>query len=286
MPSGPNASLGTVARSAVKAASRAAAVAADALRPPSPGVTILIYHRVGGRTGTSVDLPTDAFDAQIAHLAERCRVRTLTEAADLLTDGARAPELADDRPDVVVTFDDGTADFVDEALPVLVRHGVPATYYLATDFLDRQRPFPDDGVPMTWAAAAEAVASGLVDIGSHTHTHALLDRVPRSVVVDELDRSIESIGSHLGLDVAHFAYPKAVLGTPEAEAEVRARFRTATIARTRSNPMGADLHRLTRSPIQRRDDDSVFRRKLAGGLGLEDDLRSAANRWRHRRAVT
>src|SRR5690606_28802026 len=166
------------------AALKRATVVHDRLRPAPAGVTILIYHRVGARTPMSVDLPTSLFDEQMSFLAERCRVLTLTGAAELLEVGE---EPSDARPHVVVTFDDGTADFVDEALPVLERHGVPATYYLATDFIDRQRPFPDDGVALTWDAAKEMVASGLVDVGSHTHTHALLDRIPPAEAAYELD---------------------------------------------------------------------------------------------------
>lgn len=256
---------------------------ADRLRPPPAGVTILIYHRVGGRTPMSIDLSTAQFEEQIAHLAAHCHVVTLDAAADLLSTGD-APE--DGRAVVAVTFDDGTADFVDEALPVLIRHGVPLTYYLATDFIERQQPFPHDGVPMTWAAAAEAVSSGLVTIGSHTHTHALLDRIPAPEAAAELDRSIELIQEHLGVEARHFAYPKAVLGSEENQAEVRARFRTATVARTRPNRYGAaDLHQLTRTPVQSSDDHDVFVRKAAGGMGLENDLRDLVNRWRYRGAT-
>ncbi len=187
---------------------------------------------------------------------------------------------------VAITFDDGTADFVDDALPVIARYGLPVTYYLATAFIEEQRPFPDGGVPMTWEAAAEALATGLVTIGSHTHRHALLDRIPAGEAAIELDRSIDHIHDRLGVVPHHFAYPKAVLGSPAAEAEVRTRFRTATIARTRANPYGAsDLHRLTRSPIQRSDDADVFARKVAGGMAFENDVRDLVNRWRYRGAT-
>ena len=259
-------------------------MAVDRVRPPSTGVTILIYHRIGGRTPVSVDLPTPQFEDQVGHLAERCRVVSMDEAATLLED-RQPPD--DDRPVVALTFDDGTADFVDEALPVLLRYGVPATYYLATDFIERQRPFPDGGVPMTWTAAAEAVDSGLVTIGSHTDTHLLLDRVNGETAAAELDRSLDRIGERLGVRARHFAYPKAVLGSEEAQAEVRSRFRTATIARTRPNRFGAaDLHRLTRSPVQRGDDMDVFARKAAGGMGFENDVRDVVNRWRYRNETT
>lgn len=268
---------------AAKTAVRCAAALHDRLRPTPAGVTILIYHRVGGRTTLDVDLPTSLFDAQMAFLAERCRVLSLTDAAELLEAGEQP---SDDRPHVVVTFDDGTADFVDEALPVLERHGVPATYYLATEFIDRQQPFPDGGVALTWDAAKEMVASGLVDIGSHTHTHALLDRIPATEAAHELDRSIAVIETHLGVTPEHFAYPKALLGTPQNEFEVRKRFRTATIGRTRANRWeGSDLHRLTRSPIQVSDGMDFFERKVRGGMRLENDVRDLVNRWRYRGAT-
>ncbi|HAS13524.1 MAG TPA: hypothetical protein DCS55_23935 [Acidimicrobiaceae bacterium] len=269
---------------AAKTAIRRAAVVHDRLRPAPAGITILIYHRVGARTPMSVDLPTSLFDEQMAFLAERCRVLSLTDAAEVLEAGEQP---SDERPHVVVTFDDGTADFVDEALPVLERHGVPATYYLATEFIDRQQPFPDGGIPMTWSAAKEVVASGLVDIGSHTHTHALLDRIPPTEAAHELDRSIAVIETHLGVTPEHFAYPKALLGTPQNEFEVRTRFRTATIGRTRPNPWeGSDLHRLTRSPIQVSDGMDFFERKVRGGMRLENDVRDLVNRWRYRGATS
>ncbi len=268
---------------ALKQASQQVAKLVDRLRPAPAGITILIYHRVGARTSTSVDLPTEQFEDQVAYLAESCHVVTLDQAAELLAAGM-PPD--DARPVVALTFDDGTADFVDEALPVLARHHVPVTYYLATDFIERQRPFPNGGLPMAWSAAAEAVSSGLVTIGSHTDTHALLDRITAEATAVELDRSIARIRDRLGVDPRHFAYPKAVLGSEPAQTEVRARFRTATIARTRPNPYGsADLHRLTRSPVQRSDGMDVFVRKVAGGMGFENDVRDLLNRWRYRRAV-
>lgn len=263
------------------------AVALDRLRPPPDGLTILIYHRVGAGSGASVDLPPALFEEQVAFLAEQCRIYSLSEAADLLgADLASRPAGLDHgRPCVTLTFDDGTADFVDHALPVLARHGVPATYFLATDFVDRRLPFPDGARPMSWAQASEMVASGLVEVGSHTHTHALLDRVSRADAACELDRSIGAIEDHLGVRPQHFAYPKAVLGSPEAQAEVRRRFRTAAIARTRPNPWrGTDLHRLNRSPVQVVDGMEFFEHKVRGGMHLENDLRDVVNRWRYRGA--
>jgi peptidoglycan/xylan/chitin deacetylase (PgdA/CDA1 family) len=253
---------------------------ADRVRRPPVGVVVLAYHRVGGRTPIDVDLPRAEFAHQMAWLAGTGLVTTLDDAAaELATSGAA-------RHSVVVTFDDGTADFADEALPVLVEHGVPATIYVATRHVDECIPFPDDGTPLSWAALRDAASTGLVTVGSHTHAHRLLDRVDGAEADDELRRSVDLIEEHIGVPAHHFAYPKGLLGSPPAEAVVRRRFVTGAIGGTRPNRPGrTDLHRLARSPIQVSDGRRWFERKVAGGMRLEDDLRRLANRRRYRGAA-
>ncbi len=274
------AGLRTGITGALRQTTKTAAAAVDRLRPPPTGIVVLIYHRVGAGSGGQMDLPPERFDEQLRWLVEHHRVVDLDTAADELA--ADAPV----RPGVVVTFDDGTTDWVDHVLPALDRHGVPATFYVATDFVDRQLPFPADGRPLTWSGVRELAASDLVTIGSHTHTHALLDRLPAGQVAEELDRSNELLGEHTGETTEHFAYPKAVAGSAVAEEAVRERFRTAVLAGTVANGPGADPHRLARSPIQAADGPRWFRLKAAGGLRHEDTLRDAANRFRYRNATT
>jgi peptidoglycan/xylan/chitin deacetylase (PgdA/CDA1 family) len=266
------------ARSAIKAI----AAAADTVLRPAPGLVVLIYHRVGRRTPVEVDLPMWLFAEQLAYLAAETEVVTLGEGLGRLEGHGRART-----PMVAVTFDDGTADFADVAVPVLVEHRVPVTLYVATAFLEEARPFPDDGVPLTWPALRDAVSTGLIDVGSHTHRHALLDRLPADRIGDELDRSIDLIGEHLSIRAAHFAYPKALMGSAAADAAVRARFASAAVAGTHPNPYGTtDPYRLARSPIQVSDGMRWFRRKVAGGLRLEDDVRRLVNRRRYAGATT
>ncbi|MGH9116202.1 MAG: polysaccharide deacetylase family protein [Acidimicrobiales bacterium] len=255
---------------------KTAAAAFDALRPAGRGIVVLAYHRVGRRSSLSVDLPEWLFEEQMARLVERFGVVDLDGALRAL------PGDAPPGPDpVVVTFDDGTADFAEVALPVLARHRVPATLYVATDFIEVQRAFPGDGRPLTWSALAEAVSTGLVTVGSHTHSHVLLDRAPERSVPAELDRSIELIGERLGVAARHFAFPKALAGSPAVDRAVRARFDSAAVAGTRANPYGgSDPYRLARSPVQVADGLRYFARKAGGGMRLEDDLRRLANRRR------
>jgi peptidoglycan/xylan/chitin deacetylase (PgdA/CDA1 family) len=270
---------------------KVAAAAGDRLRPRTRGVVVLIYHRVGGRARSEIDLPVADFERQMAWLSESGRVIGLDDAVDVLD----APEASDPSDlslvpalnPVVVTFDDGTVDLADVALPILVRYEVPATVYLATRHIDEQIPWPADGVPLSWTGAQEMVASGLITVGSHTHSHALLDRVSPEDAADELDRSKQLIEDKLGVAVRHFAYPKAVPPTSsEVEALVRDRFRSAALAGNRPNAYGhTDIHRLCRTPIQVSDGLGFFRRKALGGMVLEDRFRRGINRLRYRDAT-
>lgn len=262
-------------RRAAGGAVKVLAAGADAVRSPPDGLVVLIYHRVGGRTDSQVDLPAARFEAQVAELAAAGRLVSLDEGLHRLVTGAL------EGPPVVLTFDDGTRDWVDEVLPVLERHGAPATFYVATDFVERQVAFPGGGAPVSWQGLQELASSDLVTIGSHTHRHLLLDRVDGPGAAEDLQRSVDLLGDRLGVECAHFAYPKALLGSAAAEAEVRRRFRSAAIGGGRANPAGADVHRLARTPIQVADGMGWFRRKARGGLQVEDRARSLLNRRRY-----
>lgn len=261
----------TRGRRALKAAARFA----DRLRVRRPGVVVLLYHRVGAGTGSEVDLPPELFEDQLAAIAASGRACTLAEALERLAGEGPADG-------VVITFDDGTADFVDRVVPALGRHGVPATLYLATGFVGAGCDPVSGGVALSWSALADACGTGLVDVGSHTHGHLLLDRATPAEAVADLDRSVALIGEHIGRGPSDFAYPKAVAPSPANAALVRERFRSAALAGTRVNVVGrTDPYRLARSPVQVSDGMGYFAAKAAGGMALEDDLRRVLNRMRY-----
>jgi peptidoglycan/xylan/chitin deacetylase (PgdA/CDA1 family) len=253
------------------------AASADRIVPPPRGVVLLQYHRVGRRAPVEIDLPPARFEEQMALIADEGRATTLDSALELLG-GSTVPE----RDPVVVTFDDGTADFADCAVPVLVRHGIPVVLYVATAYIENQSPFPHDGRPLSWSALRDLVTTGLVTVGSHTHTHALLDRANGPIVADELDSSLRLLEDRLGVAARHFAYPKGVAGSFTAAAVVRQRFRSAALADVGVNRYGrTDPYRLARSPIQDSDGMRWFMRKLHGGLALEGTVRRALNQRRY-----
>ena len=200
--------------------------------------------------------------------------------------GLTTPQGVDGNGGVVVTFDDGTADWADEVMPVLVEFGVPATFFVATAFVDECRSFPANGTPISWLALKDMATTGLATIGSHTHTHALLDRIDVESARAECERSRGLIEEHINAPCRHFAYPKALRGTVNNEAEVRRIFTSASVAGGRANvPGSADPFRLTRTPIQVQDGTRWFERKASGGMSFEGALRERVSSNRYRDAM-
>lgn len=102
-------------------------------------LSILIYHQVIERPdpiGLS-DMDVETFRWQMRLLAECFNVLPLSEAAERLRAGTLPRRAA------VVSFDDGYADNVEVALPVLRELGLPAVFFVTTGFLDGGRMWND-----------------------------------------------------------------------------------------------------------------------------------------------
>ncbi|WP_137938913.1 polysaccharide deacetylase family protein [Chitinivorax sp. B] len=96
------------------------------------GLTILIYHRVLADLDPLFpnELTQTQFEWQLSLLAREFNVLPLSEAIDRLEKHSLPPAAA------AITFDDGYADNYTLALPLLQRHGLPATVFVATGYLD------------------------------------------------------------------------------------------------------------------------------------------------------
>ena len=212
-------------------------------------VVILLYHRVGPEE-VEIELPAWELERELAHLASHEPLRRLDDVLDHGVGG------------VVVTFDDGTPDFHELVVPLLERYRVPVTLYLATGLAET-------GAGVTWGQLSEAVATGLVDVGSHTHSHADLSRASEAEAREEMRRSKDLIEDRLGTACRHFAYPWSV-GSPAAARAARGLFRSAALNAWRTNRAGhLEPFELGRTPVLRSDGRFFFEQKVRGRLNGE-----------------
>jgi peptidoglycan/xylan/chitin deacetylase (PgdA/CDA1 family) len=226
-------------------------------------VVMLGYHRVG-TDGAEIDVSATTFGTHLDLLASDGAVRSLDDA--LASGGC-----------VVLSFDDGTRDFTDRVVPMLVARGLPAILYLATAMAEDPGPL-GLGPGVSWNGLRDAVSTGLVSIGSHTHSHANLAHATEDAAADEMRRSKDLIEDRLGMPCRHFAYPWGV-GSAGADRAARRLFASAALDGWRTNRWAAlDPHRLGRTPILRSDGVTFFRLKVKGMLDPERYLYQAARR--------
>jgi peptidoglycan/xylan/chitin deacetylase (PgdA/CDA1 family) len=170
---------------------------------------ILMYHRVApeGRAATQRwRLHPDAFEAQLAYLREH-DYQSLTFEQWRAASDRRIPIPA---RSVLLTFDDGYADFPTHALPLLVKYGFRATMFVVTDLVGASNVWDeqlDERIAlMDWPTLLELDEQG-VELGSHTASHRPLVSLSTADVARELCRSRSALHERLGSGVRSICYP-------------------------------------------------------------------------------
>lgn len=102
-------------------------------------LSVLIFHRVHAEADPLFpgELHARSFDQQMGWIKRWFNVLPLAEAIAGLRNGSLPARPA------VITFDDGYADNRTVALPILQRHGLTATFFIASGFLDGGRMWND-----------------------------------------------------------------------------------------------------------------------------------------------
>lgn len=174
-------------------------------------IPILLYHSIseesGGPLGDYTTAPGDFRGHMNALLDAGYAPISLAQAVAAFSDApAAARSVLPERP-FVLTFDDGLADFVTHAHPVLVDLGLTATMFVSTAATWRDRPLALGGrLAMSREQVAGLPGAG-IDVGSHSHEHLQLDLVSPRRAADEIRRSKDLLEDCTGTSVRSFAYP-------------------------------------------------------------------------------
>jgi len=239
---------------------------------PSSGIPILMYHSIseGPEVHSNPYFHTctspRVFREHLSSLAlNGYKAIGLDEAVCKLEEGTETAEKL-----VVLTFDDGFADFYTGAFPILRVFGYSATVFLPTDYIG-DIPLDFKGTRcLTWSQVRELHEAG-IEFGSHTMTHPQLTTLPAMEVERELRSSREEIERRLGAPVSSFSYPYAF---PEADRAFRQRLRDMLVQAGYQNGVStivgtadasSDRLFLERLPVNSSDDAGFFTAKLQGG---------------------
>ena len=173
---------------------------------------VLMYHKINDREANPLSVPVSLFDEQMAQLGELgYTVVDLDAVLAHYVDGKPLPPRA-----VLITFDDGYRDNLENAVGVLRRHGYPAVLFMPIGYLDTSLPLPHEerlaqrGVvnrTLDWRDLPELERGGI-----RVEAHGISHRPLADLEVDEAAREIAlsklRLEEALARPVRAFAYVK------------------------------------------------------------------------------
>jgi peptidoglycan/xylan/chitin deacetylase (PgdA/CDA1 family) len=221
-------------------------------------VPVLLYHAVTTTPGDHIApfaVRPDEFERQLDAVLDAGF--TAVSFGDLLReelDPPTAPRSSVDNNGrrVVITFDDGYADFAEHALPALQVRGLPSTLFLTTGWLaggKSRAPGPTDPM-LSWSQLPELLECG-VELGAHSHSHPHMDTLRAAALRDELVRCKEQLEDALGRRVDNFAYPHGYNGPRVRRATRATGYRAAAAVRNALHPLGEDPFGVSRLTVLR-----------------------------------
>lgn len=167
------------------------------------GVPVLMYHHVGSLPKNPDPIRKDLtvsssdFDSEMDFL-QSAGYRSIT--AGQLQQNFEGKLDLPAKP-ILITFDDGYADVFENAVPILLKHGLVGSFGIITQFAGN----PDYA---SWQQIADAREKGM-EIVSHSQHHIDFTdpRYSRSQKLAELQNSRQDLKEHLGIDTDIFIYP-------------------------------------------------------------------------------
>jgi len=222
------------------------------------GLSILIFHRVLPRKDPLFPGEIDAkeFDWLLGLLKSCFNIIPLSEAVNKLREGKLPARAA------CITFDDGYADNSEIALPILQRHQLHATFFVATGFLNGGRMWNDSVIELVRRAQCGQIDASTIGLGTHlietitqrqTAIPALISQL-KYLPLDERLEQVQRLIDIVGIDL-----PTDLMMT------------SAQVQKLHHGGMEIGGHTVNH-PILAKISDSVARAEIANGKGMLEDL--------------
>lgn len=175
---------------------------------PSPWLTVLTYHSIRPSPGPFdegvVDACVRSLDRQMAMVRRLGTPITLSELRDALRRKRPLPF----RP-LLVTFDDGYRDNFELALPILLRHKIKATFFVATSYVKNRRLFWWDKIAFMIARSRKSHIQldyprpMEIDLRDRAVANRHLQRIVKDTPGLDLDRFLDLFGEATQVGLSH-----------------------------------------------------------------------------------
>jgi len=169
----------------------------------TPNAAILLYHHVSSSTPASTSISPEAFKSHMEYLDAHHTVVSLQDVVSAIQHNTTLPENA-----VAITFDDGYANILDNAHPILADLGFPYTVFINPDEIGAGPK------QLTWEQVIAMHNDGVV-FANHTldHLHmlngeqAMGERAWLEKVWQNVESAEKKIEDKLDISLKYLAYP-------------------------------------------------------------------------------
>jgi peptidoglycan/xylan/chitin deacetylase (PgdA/CDA1 family) len=244
-------------------------------RPAAPAAwpRLLMYHMIAaprrGARFNGLRVAPARFERQLCWLRDH-GWRSFT-VSELVASGPALPEKA-----FAITFDDGYADNLFAAMPLLQKYGCKATLYLVVERFDRdwspaRKAHHDEGElrgepKLSDAQVQTLLDSGCIELGSHSMTHANFLQLDTAAARQELMASKQALEQRFGVAVRSFAWPFGLYRADQVVLAEQAGYASAVTTREGvESPTDWQPLQLQRIKMSGKDNWLAFRLRMRTG---------------------
>ncbi len=228
-------------------------------------LSVLAYHRIADDPSDELAVRPAVFADQMQWLRDQgYQVTPLSRALQRLNRQENLQGL------IAITFDDGYIDFIEQAYPVLERHGFPTTLFVVTGKLGRRSDWNRVSPPSQLLSLEQLrmLPRTRYAMGSHSESHLLLTTLSDAELEQELRGSQTLLQDELGVHEFYFAYPFGAFNQREKRAVYGTGYVCAFgIGNFCMNEYWTERFSLQRGEIRRKHTLRDFAAMVSPGLG-------------------
>jgi len=235
-------------------------------------VPILAYHRIGEGNVSDLreySLTIKSFRKQMRYLKEKgFNSISIKKLFEFLKTGEPLP-----KNPIAITFDDGFKETLDNAIPILEKYGLKATFFIVSGKTggenDWDKKYKESSYSLASFDEIKKIKGEMLEFESHSLTHQKLSTVSGEELLKEIVFSKQILEANLGKDISFFSYPYGKYGEEIKKIVKEAGYSAAFSVNQGKVMPGDDLFELKRVEIFRSDGFLGFLFKVKKGICIK-----------------